>query len=350
MPRPTLNWLLIFVPISLVAEFAFHQPVLVFVTACLAIVPLAGLIGRSTDQLAIRAGPRLGGLLNATFGNVTELIIAILLVRAREFEVVKASLIGSILGNLVLVLGAAYLTGGLRFAEQRFSARAVAVHATSLLLAVAGLLMPAVFVLTAPETGTQREVVSITVATVLIMLYAAGLVFILVTHTHLFGSRPSEQRPEWSTRRAVIVLAASAVVVGVESDLLVGALQPTVEALGLSKLFVGLFVVAIVGNAAEHSSAVAFALRNKMDLTIEIAFGSSTQIALLVAPLLVFVSLAMGHPMDFVFSTFEVVAVGLATLIVSVISLDGRSNWLEGVQLLAVYVILGVSFFYVGSH
>jgi len=349
MPRPTLNWLLIFVPISLVAEFSFRQPVLVFVTACLAIVPLAGLIGRSTDQLAIRAGPRLGGLLNATFGNVTELIIAILLVRAREFEVVKASLIGSILGNLVLVLGAAYLAGGLRFAEQRFSARAVAVHATSLLLAVAGLLMPAVFVLTAPETGTQREVVSITVATVLIMVYAAGLLFILVTHTHLFGWRPSDQRPEWSARRSVIVLAVAAVAVGVESDLLVGSLHPTVAALGLSKLFVGLFVVAIVGNAAEHSSALAFALRNKMDLTIEIAFGSSTQIALLVAPLLVFVSLAMGHPMDFVFSTFEVVAVGLATLIVSVISLDGRSNWLEGAQLLAVYVILGVSFFYVGS-
>lgn len=349
MPKPSLRWLLIFVPLSFVAEFAFQQPVLVFVLSCLAIIPLAGLIGQATDQLAIRAGPRVGGLLNATFGNVTELIIAILLVRAREFDVVKASLIGSIIGNLVLVLGAAYLLGGLRFAEQRFSARAVAVHSTSLLLAVAGLLMPALFVLTARETGAQREVVSITVATVLIALYAAGLLFILVTHTHLFGSRPADERPEWSAARAVIVLVVAAVVVGVESEFLVGSLQPTVDALGLSRLFVGLFVVAIVGNAAEHASAVVFALRNKMEITIEIAFGSSTQIALLVAPLLVFISLAMGHPMDFVFSTFEVVAVALATLIVSVISLDGRSNWLEGLQLLAVYVILGVSFFYVGS-
>src|SRR5215831_4211842 len=349
IPKPSVYWLLVFVPLSFVAEFAFHQPVLVFVLACLAIVPLAGLIGRATDQLAIHAGPRVGGLLNATFGNITELIIAILLVRAQQFDVVKASLIGSILSNLLLVLGASYLAGGLRFTEQRFSARAVAVHSSSLLLAVAGLLMPAVFVLSAPDTAVQPEVVSITVAAVLLVVYGAALLFTLVTHTHIFGAAPAPERAEWSASQALAVLLAAAVLVGVESEFLVGSLEPTVAALGLSKLFVGLFVVAIIGNAAEHASAVLFALRNKMELSIEIAFGSSTQIALLVEPLLVFVSLSIGPPMDFVFSTLEVVAVALATLIVSVISLDGRSNWLEGLELLAVYVILGVSFFYVGS-
>jgi Ca2+:H+ antiporter len=225
----------------------------------------------------------------------------------------------------------------------------VAVHSTSLLLAVAGLLMPAVFVLSAHETAAQREVVSMTVAVVLIVVYGAGLLFMQVTHTHLFGARPSGEQAEWSVSRALLTLLVAALVVGVESEFLVRSLEPTVAALELSKLFVGLIVIPIIGNAAEHTSAVVLALRNKMEVSIEIAFGSSTQIALLVAPLLVFISLAIGRPMDFVFSTFEVVAVALATVIVSVISLDGRSNWLEGLELLAVYVILGVSFFYVGS-
>ncbi len=341
---------MIFVPVSLAVGPLMHQPVVVFVTSCLAIIPLARLIGQATDQLAIRAGPRVGGLLNATFGNVTELIIAILLVRAGEFEVAKDSLVGSILGNLVLVLGAAYLAGGLRFSEQRFSARMTAVHASSLLLAVTALMMPAAFVLSQPDTRAEREVISVTVAAVLILLYGASLLFTLVTHSRLlrtFRSPTEEERPEWSWSRAIVVLLLAAVVVGIESDLLVGSLEPTVLALGVSRLFVGLFVVAVVGNAAEHAAAVVFALRNRMDVSIEIAFGSSTQIALLVAPLLVFVSLALGRPMDFIFATPEIVAVALATLVVSVISMDGRSTWLEGLQLLGVYIILGVSLFYI---
>ncbi|HZV52828.1 MAG TPA: calcium/proton exchanger [Candidatus Dormibacteraeota bacterium] len=348
--RPSLSWLLVFIPVSLLAGPLTHRPVVVFVTTCLAIVPLAGLIGQATDQLAIRAGPRVGGLLNATFGNVTELIIAVLLVRAGEFEVVKASLVGSILGNLVLVLGAAYLAGGLRFSEQRFSARMAAVHASSLLLAVTALMMPAVFVLSQPDTRAEREVISVTVAAVLIVLYGASLLFTLVTHSRrlrTFRSPAEEERPEWSLPRAVVVLLLAAVAVGVESELLVGSLEPTVLALGVSRLFVGLFVVAVVGNAAEHAAAVVFALRNRMDVSIEIAFGSSIQIALLVAPLLVFVSLALGRPMDFVFAVPEIAAVALATLVVSVISMDGRSTWLEGLQLLGVYIILGVSLFYI---
>jgi Ca2+:H+ antiporter len=348
MRRPNIYWLLVFVPVSAVADLVLHQPVLIFATACMAIVPLAALIGRATDQLAVRAGARVGGLLNASFGNVTELIISILLIRAGEFDVVKASLIGSILGNILLVLGGSYLAGGLRFKEQRFSSRSAAVHSSSLLLAVSGLVMPAVFVALANDTAAQREVVSVTVGGVLILLYGAALLFTLVTHTHLFGVRQTEEQAEWSAARAVIVLLVAAVAVGVESEFLVGSLEPATASLGLSKVFVGLFVVAIIGNAAEHASAIIFALRNQMDISIEIAFGSSTQIALFVAPLLVFVSLPLGKPMDFVFSAYEVIAVTLAALIVAVTSRDGRSDWLVGLQLLGIYVILGISLFYVG--
>jgi Ca2+:H+ antiporter len=271
-------------------------------------------------------------------------------VAAGQFEVVKASLIGSILGNLVLVMGACYFAGGLRYREQRFSARAAGVHAGSLLLAVAGLLMPALFVISAQDTAAQREVVSSVVAAVLIVLYVAALLFTQVTHTDLFGLESMAEPPAWPTWRATAVLLVAAAVVGMESEFLVGSLDSTVHALGISKLFVGLFIVAIVGNAAEHASAVYFALRDKMEVAIEIAFGSSTQIALLVAPLLVFISLAIGRPMDFVFSTFEVIAVALATVIVSVMSLDGRSNWLEGLQLLGLYAIMAVSFFFIGTR
>jgi Ca2+:H+ antiporter len=349
MPRPSVYWLLLFVPVSVAIDLAVHQPLLVFVTSCLAILPLAAVLGRATDELAIRAGPRVGGLLNATFGNITELIISVLLVAAGEFTVVKASLIGSILGNLFLVMGASVLAGGLRFQEQEFSRRSAGVHASSLVLAVTALLMPALFVNTSPSTASQRLVISAVVAVVLILLYGAALLFTLVTHVHLFRVPQSDEQAEWSAVRAVIVLLVAAVVVGLEAELLVGSLDPTVHALGLSKIFVGLIVVAIVGNAAEHAAAVFFALRDKMDVSMEIAFGSSTQIALFVAPVLVFVSLLLGNPMDFVFTSLEVVAVALATVAVAALVLDGRSNWLEGAQLLGAYVIIGTTFFFVGG-
>jgi Ca2+:H+ antiporter len=346
--KPTLNWLLVLVPVSLVGRLAFHQDLLVFVTAAGAIIPLAGLIGKGTEELALHAGPRVGGLLNATFGNVTELIIAIFLILDGELEVVKASLTGSILGNLLLVLGISFLAGGLKHQEQAFNAQAASVHSTSLVLAVIGLLMPALFVLTTGRHDFgEREVVSGVVAAVLMALYAGALVFTMVTHEHLFRVPTEEEEPRWPVRTALLVLLGSTAVVAVESELLVGALEPALKDLGLSKFFVGLILVPIIGNAAEHSSAVLFALRDKVDVTLEIAIGSSTQIALFVAPALVFVSLAVGHPMDFVFTTFEVAAVGLSTLIVAFISLDGRSNWLEGAQLIGAYAIMGISFFFV---
>ncbi|HEV8420202.1 MAG TPA: calcium/proton exchanger, partial [Actinomycetota bacterium] len=310
MRRPSLYWLLILAPVSLVAQLAFQQDLRVFLTAAGAIIPLAGLIGRGTEELALHAGPRVGGLLNATFGNVTELIIAIFLILEGEIEVVKASLTGSILGNLLLVLGLSFLVGGLKHTEQTFNAQAASVHATSLVLAVIGLLMPALFVQTTGQHGPlEREVVSGTVAAVLMALYAGALVFTMVTHQHLFHTPTGEEEAKWSGRKALLVLLVATALVAVESELLVGALEPALEDLGLTKFFVGLILVPIIGNAAEHSSALMFALRNKVDVTLEIAIGSSTQIALFVAPALVFISLAVGHPMDFVFTTFEVAAV-----------------------------------------
>lgn len=345
--RPSLDWLLVLVPVSIVLELAGGNELLIFLTSAGAILPLAGLIGRSTDQFALHTGPRIGGLVNATFGNVTEVVIAVFLILDDQVDIVKASLTGSIIGNLLLVLGLSFLLGGLRHEEQTYNARSASIHATSLVLAVTGLLMPALFALGGRESFAQREVVSGTVAAVLMIMYAAALLFTLVTHEHLFRTPSPEERPEWSRRKAVAMLLVATAFVALEAEFLVSSLEPALEDLGLSELFVGLIVIPIIGNAAEHSSAIMFALRNKVDVTLEIAIGSSTQIALFVAPALVFISLFVGHPMDFVFSTFEVAAVALSTVLVFMISSDGRSNWLEGAQLTGAYLIMAISFFFV---
>ena len=346
--KPSLDWLLVLVPASVALELAGGPDLAIFLVSAAAILPLAGLIGRSTEQLALHTGPRVGGLINATFGNVTELIIAVFLVLEDKVDIVKASLTGSILGNLLLVLGASFFLGGLRHKEQHYNAHSASVHSTSLVLAVTGLLMPALFALgSRGETVVQREVVSGTVAAVLIALYLAALAFTLFTHEHLFRTPEEGEEPLWSRRRAIGMLLLATGFVALESEFLVSSLEPALADLGLSEFFVGLILIPIIGNAAEHSSAVLFALRNKVDVTLEIAIGSSTQIALFVAPALVFISLAVGHPMDFVFSTFEVAAVALSTVLVFMISSDGRSNWLEGAQLIGAYVIMAVSFFFV---
>jgi len=345
--HPSLDWLLVLVPSAVVLEVAGGPDLAIFLTSAGAILPLAGLIGRSTEQLALHVGPRLGGLINATFGNVTELILAIFLILEDRVEIVKASLTGSILGNLLLVLGLSFLLGGLKHEEQEYNARSASVHATSLVLAVTGLLMPALFALGGNHSLIEREVVSGTVAAVLIALYVAALAFTLVTHEHLFRTPAESEEPSWSRRKAIGFLLGSTALVALMSELLVGSLDPAIESLGLSEAFVGLILIPIIGNAAEHSSAVMFALRNKVDVTLEIAIGSSTQIALFVAPALVFISLLTGHPMDFVFSTFEVAAVALSTFLVFMISIDGRSNWLEGAQLVGAYGIMAISFYFV---
>ena len=346
--RPSLRWLLVFVPISFAVEL-MHLQVLLFITAAIALVPLAGLLGEATEEMAIHVGPRLGGLLNATFGNLTELIVAVFLVLGNEFDIVKASLIGSILGNLLLVLGLSCIVGGARRSEQHFSARAAGVHSGQMFLAVGALVLPAILVLSAPHTSADdRERVSMVVAAILIAVYFLALLFTQVTHSHLFGTTESIEEPSWSRRRAMTVLVVAAVLIGFESEFLVSSLEPALQALHLPAFFVGLILIPIVGNAAEHSSAILFAIRDKVDVTLEIAIGSSTQVALFVAPVLIFISLFLGHPMDFVFTGFEIATAGFATLIVAVISLDGRTNWLEGVQLVGAYLMIATAAFFVG--
>jgi Ca2+:H+ antiporter len=347
MPKPRLEWLLVFVPAAIVLEVVHAEPLAIFVTSALAILPLAGMIGHATEDLAARVGPQKGGLLNATFGNVTEMIIAFFLILEGELAVVKASITGSIIGNVLLVLGLSFLVGGWGREEQRFNRAASSLHSSSLVIAVIGLLMPALFALTPTATNFRTEAVSIGVSVILIALYGLGLLFSLKTHKSLFRSEFDHGEAKWSVGRALGLLGGATVLVALMSEFLVAALEPTVEQLGVSKLFVGLIVVPIVGNAAEHSSAIFLARKNKMDISIEIAIGSSTQIALFIAPVLVFLSLLVGEPyLDLIFSSFEIAAVAFSSIVLGFIALDGRSNWFEGAQLLGAYCIMAVSFFF----
>jgi Ca2+:H+ antiporter len=350
-----LTILLLFVPAAIAAEFMHANPVAVFVLSALAIVPLSGYLGRATEEIAAYTGPTLGGLLNATLGNLAELIIAILALRAGLVTLVKASITGSILGNLLLVLGAAQLAGGLRHKTQRFSMALAGLSVSLLVVAVIGLVIPAVYHATHidPTRAFTRRV-SIGVAAALIVGYALSLLYSMGTHRSVFGesrevaseSHGQEHGARWSLGRSIVVLLLSAATVGWLSEILVGSTQEAIEHIGLSEVFVGLIVVPIIGNAAEHSSAVMMAMRNRMDLAVSIAVGSSAQVALLIAPVLVFVGLAIGQPMDLAFSAFEVIAVALAVAVANSVVRDAESHWLEGAFLLLVYVMLGVAFFY----
>lgn len=346
MLKPKLAWLLVFVPVAVVLEITHADPVIIFAVSALAILPLAGQIGHATEDMAARSGPQIGGLLNATFGNVTEMIIAFFLILEGELEVVKASITGSIIGNVLVVLGLAFLVGGWTREEQTFNRASAGLHSASLVIAVVGLMMPALFSFTPEASGFRTEAVSVGVAIILIAVYVLSLLFSFKTHKALFRSTEHSEEPKWSLGRALGVLAGATVLVGLMSEFLVGALEVTTEELGLSKLFVGLIVVPIVGNAAEHSSAIFLAAKDKMNVSVEIAVGSSTQIALFVAPMLVFVSLLVGQPMDLIFSGIEIAAVAFSALILGFITLDARSNWIEGVQLVAAYLIMAVSFFF----
>ncbi|CAN5409862.1 calcium/proton exchanger [soil metagenome] len=346
MLKPKLAWLLVFVPVAVVLEVTHADPVIIFAVSALAILPLAGQIGHATEDMAARSGPQIGGLLNATFGNVTEMIIAFFLILEGELEVVKASITGSIIGNVLVVLGLAFLVGGWTREEQTFNRASAGLHSASLVIAVVGLMMPALFSFTPEASGFRTEAVSVGVSVILIAVYILSLLFSFKTHKALFRSTEHSEEPKWSLGRALGVLAGATVLVGLMSEFLVGALEVTTEELGLSKLFVGLIVVPIVGNAAEHSSAVFLAAKDKMNVSVEIAVGSSTQIALFVAPVLVFVSLLVGQPMDLIFSGIEIAAVAFSALILGFITLDARSNWIEGAQLVAAYLIMAVSFFF----
>jgi len=345
-----LTLLLVFVPVAALLHFLHASPIAVFATSALAIVPLAGLMGKATEHLSEHLGEGLGGFLNATLGNAAELIIALFALRAGLHDVVKASITGSIIGNILLVLGLAVLAGGLRYPKLVYNPTAAQLATTLLFLAATGLLVPAVYhQIGGASLAPHEQSLSLEISVVLFLTYLLSLVFTLRTHRHLYVSE-SEPHPGktglWSTRRSVGVLAGATVLIAWMSELLVETIEPTAAALGMTEVFVGVILVAIVGNAAEHSTAVLVALKNKMDLAINIAVGSSLQIALFVAPLLVFVSYAFGQPMNLHFSTFEVLAVVISVFAVRFIASDGDSNWMEGIQLLAVYLILGMAFYF----
>ncbi len=350
-----LTLLLVFVPIALVLDFVVHASgLVVFVVSAIAIVPLAGWMGRATEHLASHVGEGLGGLLNATFGNAAELIIAIMALRAGLYDLVKASITGSIIGNLLLVFGLAALAGGLRRGTQTFNKTAAAMGTTMLLLGTISLIIPAMFHVVAGETAAQSEHrMSLLIAVILLITYVLSLLFTLKTHSHLYvgSSKPHDDSTRSTAHRSVkksfSVLFGSAMAVGVMSELLVSSVEHAGEAAGMSQVFIGVILVAIIGNAAEHSTAILVAIKDKMDLSLNIAVGSSLQIALFVAPVLVLLSYVIGPaPMDLLFTTMEIVAIAASVGIMALISQDGETHWMEGVQLLAVYAILALAFFF----
>lgn len=357
--EPFLTWRkvpLLAIPLSLYFAWGGEFPAwLVFGMACLAVLPLAGFMGEATEHLAAKTGPTLGGFLNATFGNAAELIIAIVALRAGYIELVKASIIGSILGNLLLILGLSIVAGGLQKPLVKFNRTAVGVSAGMLALAVTGLVFPAVFHQLHPEAAAVTELrLSEAVAVVLLITYALSLLFSLKTHSRLFAGdpHPMEARP-WAVPKAVIVLAVATVGVAIESEILVHAVEGlTAGSTFISQTFLGLIVIPIIGNAAEHATAVVVARKGKMDLALNIALGSSTQVALLIAPILVFIGAAMGPSatgayLNLVFTPLEVVAVGLSTILAAIVTLDGESHWFEGVQLLALYAMVAIAVFFI---
>ena len=346
-----LDILLVFVPVTIVFSLLDASHLVIFASACLAIIPLAGLLGRATEHLASRVGTGLGGLLNASLGNAAELIIAFAALRKGYHDVVKASITGSILGNILLVLGVAMLAGGVKYHRQTFNRTAAGMGASLLLLSAIGLIIPALFhhTKTNPSIGVEQGL-SLEISLVLFATYVMSLVFSLKTHRHVYAgqqSRASDSESEsWSRWQSATVLAVVTVLVAVMSEILVGVLEEASKVLGLTQLFVGVILVALIGNAAEHSTAVIVAMKNKMDLALGIAVGSSLQIALLVAPILVFSSYLFERPLDLIFTPFEVAAVTVSVLVVGFVSFDGESNWMEGVMLVAVYAMLAVAFYF----
>lgn len=357
-----LNALLLFVPVSLVLGYATDVgPIPVFVTALVAIVPLADWIRKSTEQLAHALGPAIGGLLNVTFGNVSELILALFVLMDGHADVVKGQITGAIIGNGLLGLGLAIVAGSFGRTRQRFNREHAGLLSSLLMLSVIGLLVPALFHYTerglnAPNTGVLDERLSLAVSVVLVLVYVANLIYTLVTHRDVYAGGEAEEGPEdaqhevsarWTTRRALAVLIGGTVLVGVEAELVAGALEGTAASLGLSTFFLGVVLLAVVGNAAEYLSAVYFARRGRMALVLSITLGSTIQIALLVAPLLVLVSYLLGAPMNLVFANpLELIAIAGVAFTVNAIAHDGETDWFEGVLLLGVYAVLVLAFFF----
>ncbi len=341
--------LLLLAPVAVIAHYLGASPLIVFLISAVAIVPLAKYIGDATEELALHTNPAVGGLLNATFGNATELIVSIFALQAGLVEVAKASITGAIIGNLLFVLGTAMLVGGRKRERQEFNGTAAKASCSMLLLATIGLVVPAFFLATSGDgSATAEGQLSIFVAVLMIIAYGASLVFTLRTHKHLYKSEQAAEEavaPHWSLRTSLIILFVSVIVVSILSELLVGAIRPVVAQFGWTELFIGVIIIALIGNIAEHLSAVTAALKNKMDLSIAIAVGSATQIVMFVAPVLVLVSLFFNTHMDLVFHPFELVAIIFSVFVTNAVLEDGVSTWFEGFQLLIAYTIMAVAFF-----
>ncbi|HEY2493980.1 MAG TPA: calcium/proton exchanger [Paenibacillus sp.] len=341
--------------LSALGHFTGWDPTVQFALSAISIIFVAGFLGKATESVAHYAGQRLGGFLNATFGNAAELIIAIFLVKEGLYDMVKASLTGSIIGNLLLVLGLSLFAGGLKFKVQKFNVSLAGLNGSLMILAVIALFVPAVFFNTHSITPSGTKTLSLVVAGILIVAYIAWLIFSMITHKAYLADvtdvtqeeTPQEHKPQWSKRKSILYLVLATIMVAFVSEWLVGTLGMFTTRFGLSELFVGAFVVAIIGNAAEHSAAIMLAMKNKMGAAVEIAVGSSLQIALFVAPVLVFISYFTGDTMDIIFTIIELVAISVSVFIAKSIIDDGTTNWYEGLLLLVVYVILGVSFYLV---
>jgi Ca2+:H+ antiporter len=344
--------LLVFVPITFIVGFLHLEKLWLFISASLAIVPLAKILGSATEELALRVGSGIGGLLNATFGNAVEMIIAFFALQAGLYDIVKASITGSIIGNVLFVLGLAIYLGGLGKEKQTFNRVAAGVSASQLVLATSALIIPAAFAFTSPAGSldvTLRENLSVGMAILLLGSYVAQLIFSLRTHKHLYSEGEGDMEMHgqaWSIKHSVIVLVLATVLVAFMSESLVEGVEFLTVELGLTELFVGVILVAIIGNAAEHLTAVIVAIKGKMDLAVGIAMGSTLQVALFVAPVLVLLGFFIGKPLDLFFNLFELAAIGVTMLIANAITQDGESNWFEGLQLLATYAILAVAFFF----
>jgi len=339
--------LLVFVPVAVVASFLNWNPVIVFFAAAVAVIPLAGLMGVATEELAARSGPRVGGLLNATMGNSAELIIAIFAIKEGLLDLVIASITGSILGNLLLVLGASIFLGGLRNGTQRFDRAHAGMNATMSILAVIALAVPSLFSHTIDLVNHDAvEYLTLGVAGAMILIYACSVVYALFGPKGKSTDPAHVEAPKWELWKAITLLLATAGFIAWMSEILVGAVEPVIHALGVTEFFLGIIIIPLVGNVAEHLVAVQVAWKNRMELSLAISLGSSMQVALLIAPLLVFISLLMGNPLTLVFNQFELIALIAASFIAVFVALDGESNWLEGAELLVVYFIVALAFFF----
>ena len=344
-----LKFLLIFIPISFIAKFFNASGTIMFLLSAASKIPLAGLMGEGSEEISFYTGPKIGGFLNGTLGNATELIISFFALKEGLFEVVKSSIAGAVIGNVLLVIGASMLAGGFKYKTLKFNKEVNEVTSSMLLFAVIGLCIPALFTHSVNPSllNTRYEGLSLFVAIVMIIIYGLSLFFSFITHKHLYENNTNHKgSAKWSLKRAIITLIIATIFIAIESEFLVSGVESLTKSLGWSEFFVGIIIIPIIGNAAEHSIAVLMALKNKMDVGLEIALGSSLQIILFVAPILIFISLFFT-PMSIIFNQFELIALIAAVLIANKVANDGEANWLEGVQLIAVYLIIAACFFIV---